>query len=222
MAGGRMSKASNNSPSLAEVISMGVDFHLMQVNTMMPGIVQSYDASTQTAMVQPAIMKVYEEGGAQELPQVKALVHFPATQTAWVKLPLAQGDRGMLIFAQRSLDEWWASGGVVDPGDTVKFSMNDAVFVPGLNDKSNAITPKGAANSMEIAYGNLWVELTAAGLCRVKNSSTDLYTVLNNILSHLQALTTTNCVVGSPVALNPATVAQLVADQLALGEILSP
>lgn len=64
------------------------------------------------------------------------------------------------------------------------------------------------------------IELDNTGKIRVLNESKSLKTVLDSILSHLAALTTINCVSGSPVTLSPATIAQLNADKADLALLL--
>lgn len=54
-------------------------------------------------------------------------------------LPVAVGDTGLLIFSDRSLDVWLATGGIVDPGDDRRHALSDAVFVPGLRPFSSPL-----------------------------------------------------------------------------------
>lgn len=207
---------SSNSPGLNEVIEMTVDYILNDVHTCMPGQVVSYDASKQTATVQPAIKRVIN-GVAQPMPQIHNVpVVTPATSGAWLLVPVSAGDNVLLHFSGRSIDQWWQHGGQVDPQNPAKFSLTDCIAVPGLNPSTSPISRKGSPSSVELANGAGWLEITPAGKFKLTNGAQELLTVLDNVLSHLIGLSTTNAIVGSPCLLSPATIEQLTADQLQL------
>lgn len=123
-------------PQLAELLSAVLEHRLSQVHVCMPGIVESYDATKQTASVRPAIKNVIVTGafsGEQELefpviPDVP--VCHPRAGAWFVHLPLSAGDTVMLHFAERSLDQWRALGGVQNPLDLRKHDLSDAIAVP--------------------------------------------------------------------------------------------
>src|SRR5699024_8745233 len=53
-------------------------------------------------------------------------------------MPLQSGDGVLLIFADRSLDEWKRSGGPVAPADRRQHELTDAIAVPSLLPFSDA------------------------------------------------------------------------------------
>lgn len=213
-----MSEASCLTPGFLETVNLAIDRILLEVHTSMPGKIVSYDRSKQTATVQPALkVKYADQAEAQPLPEIQNVpVIFPSVAGGWMLLPMAAGDNVDLHFAERSIDQWFENGGVVDPMIPAKFQLTDCIATPGLNPSNAAIVPKGAATSIEIATAGGWIEITATGKFKITNGSVELLTVLDSILTHLIALSTTNAVVGSPCLLSLATIAQLTADQVQL------
>jgi hypothetical protein len=110
-------------PSLAEVIRRAVRKAVLALHTAMPGKVVSYNATANTADVQPLVKwqdflpgqlrSVFE---MPVLPDV--LVCHPRSSGRGMHLPLAAGDLVLLIFCSRSLVGWRSGSAtrVADPG----------------------------------------------------------------------------------------------------------
>lgn len=126
------------SPSLAEVISSAISGALEGVHTALPAKVVRYDASTQQADVQPLVKAAYtdEEGERQvaSLPVVASVPVVMLTAGGFTfTVPVQNGNTGLLVFAEASLDRWLAgTGGEVDPEIDVRHGLSDGVFLPGL------------------------------------------------------------------------------------------
>lgn len=129
---------SGRTPRTSEVLQRILDDFAVDLHTACPGTVESYDATTQTAVVKPAIKRVGREGFDQER-IVDELPSIPAVPVAWLRaggyfltFPLAAGDSGLLVFSQRPMGSWRDSGQVSDPGDEGTHTIAGAVFFPGL------------------------------------------------------------------------------------------
>lgn len=159
-------------PSLAEVIRMGIDQILANIHTALPGRIESYDQSTGLAKVKPLLKRKYAtDSAATELPVISGVpVVFPRTANAWVRIPVAAGDTVLLVFAERSIDLWLEKGGTVDPEKPERFSLNDAIAIPGLFPSQEAISPNGAATSLEVACGSAYMEITSTGQVKINAS----------------------------------------------------
>jgi hypothetical protein len=155
--------------SLTALINSALDAALSDLHTHLPGRVESYDPATGLASVVPLLKRKYAaDDAAIELPVIPGVpVMHPRAGNAWVKLPIAAGDMVLLEFSERSLDRWLEKGGVVDPEDPAKFSLNDAVAYPGLYPKPSALAQKGATTSLEIVNGNTVIEITAGGTVKI-------------------------------------------------------
>lgn len=125
----------SRSPTLAEVVRRAMDHRLSTVHVAMPAIVQSYDAATQTCAVKPAILQQILNGDGEEETQAYPVINnVPVAGLrfgSWfIVAPLAQGDSVMLQFAERSIDNWRALGGVQDPVDLRMHDLADAIALP--------------------------------------------------------------------------------------------
>ena len=107
------------------------------LHTALPGIIDSYDTTTQRARVRPALRLVMagalpgEDGAAME----RALaVNVPVVWSAGggytSLMPLNPGDRGMLLFSERGMTEFKTTGAISTPDQSRFFSESDAVFMP--------------------------------------------------------------------------------------------
>jgi hypothetical protein len=109
---------------------------LVDVHTTMPGIVKSFDPKTQSAKVQPAIMRLWRDGGWKALPEcVDCPVQFPRWGNFIITGPVAVGDEGALHFSERSIDNWWARGGVQEQCEMRMHDLSDGFFAPGYSSK---------------------------------------------------------------------------------------
>ncbi len=129
-----------------EAIRVLISRILLGVHTCMPGIVESFtaDGSVVVASVRPAIQQVETIDGVQRMVDIPVIdnvpVVIPYAQSLglMVTIPLAKGDEVMLHFAERSIDNWWASGGVQPPVERRvprKHDFADAICVPGAISK---------------------------------------------------------------------------------------
>jgi len=159
-------------PTLTEVIKKAIDQTLTNIHTNMPGTIESFDANTGLASVRPLFKRKYaEESAGTEYPVVSGVpVIFPRVANAFLRLPVAAGDKVLLVFAERSLDKWKEKGGAVSPGDPAKFALNDAVAIFGLYPKNDPVSANGAATSLEIAVGSSWIEIKTDGSINITAS----------------------------------------------------
>lgn len=115
-----------------------------EINTTIPARIINYDAASRMADVQPSIDKLTADGRSIPAPIIHGVqVRWCSSQSAnaIISMPLAFGDGGMLHFCQRSLDEWLE--GTRLPNDPRTHDLNDAFFVPGV-DQSSELVPAEA------------------------------------------------------------------------------
>jgi len=110
------------------------------VNVCLPASVLSYDEATQTATVR-LVPRFRRQDPAQgnavvpyDPPDVPSVpVAFPGGGDYSITWPLAAGDTGYLVVADRSIDEWKANGGTrTEPQDPRRHYLSDGIFVPGV------------------------------------------------------------------------------------------
>ena len=121
------------------------------VNVALPGTVVKYDAALQKATIRivPCFRrKDPSNGNAVECFRSPDIHNVPV---AWYQttgfsftFPLAVGDTGMLMFMDRSIEEWRDSGKAqTTPEDPRRHSLNDAVFVPSITSFNAPIPSAG-------------------------------------------------------------------------------
>lgn len=146
-------------PQEAEVREM-VERLMSGLCTAIPGVIESFDASTCLATVQPAVrLKSVSFGGQSptvtylDLPPVERVpVVLPHSTGAglFITVPIIEGDQCLLVFAQRSIDNVVGYGGVqnpAEPSDGVPawftelrhHDMTDAICIPSLMCAPHAI-----------------------------------------------------------------------------------
>lgn len=125
-------------PTLEEVISAAISSRLGALHTSMPGRVESYDASTQKATVKPLIQNVEIPLQGEEIVDILPILHdvpviFPRSGGFFISFAIQPGDLVLLVFAERSIDVWvHGQGDDVNPVDTRRHDLSDAVCIPGL------------------------------------------------------------------------------------------
>jgi len=132
----------------AETLRRVLDARLTDLHTALPGRVQSYDATTQTADIEPMIKRGVPTGGEEDevaletlpvLPSVPIL--FPSGGQCFVTFPLAVGDPVLIVFCERDTSQFRGTGAVSDPGVPTMHGLSGAVAIPC------AFGPRSAAMS---------------------------------------------------------------------------
>jgi hypothetical protein len=129
----------SRTPTLAEVIRTALDARLAEVHVSLPARVERYDEVKQLVDVKPLLREaVFDADGVEShvsLPVITNVpVVFPGAGGFRLTFPVAAGDTVLLVFAERSLDQWLSSGGgEADPVDLRQHALSDAVAMPGLH-----------------------------------------------------------------------------------------
>lgn len=141
-------------------------------------------AGPQRVSVQPLLQSLFVSSTTpvnlpilQEVPVV-----MPMGGQYSIQLPIAVGDLGMVVFADRSLDAWLSSdGSIVDPKDSRQHDISDAVFIPGLYPDAKQLTD--ASGNLTLTNGKAQIALTSDGKVSVKNDQNELMDLLNQLVS---------------------------------------
>lgn len=161
---------SNFSPQLEEVLKSAIEQRLVQLHTSMPGVIAKYDPQKQVADVRPAIKRKYPNGEVIELPLLTNVpVAHPRAGKARIHLPLKEGDSVEICFSERSIENWNAKGGIVDPEDPRKHHLSDAYVKPCLypNKEPFSVT---VPDAIEIVNDTAEIFIKADGSVSIKAS----------------------------------------------------
>lgn len=185
-------------PNLTSILKDASRAALMNLHTAMPGIVQAYDPKTQRADIQPVNKRVYEDGSVVDLPLLPAVpVLMPRTKNSWVNLPLAQGDMVLLVFCERSIEQWRLKGGIVDPLDTRTHHLADAIAIPGVFPESTPFA--GHDKNLELVNGLAKVSLDPLGKVTFGNGTIELLGLFDDLISALGTAITNTAIGPQPL-----------------------
>ena len=141
--------------TMAQVISRALDARLADVHVAMPARIERYDAAAQTADCKPLVKRPVVVDGVElveSLPVIPSVpVAFPRAGAWFLSFPIVKGDTVLLIFADRSLDQWLERGGEVDPGDVRTHALDGAIAMVGLYPSRQAL---GSAHAENVVLGN--------------------------------------------------------------------
>lgn len=160
----------NKNPALATLaanIKQGVESRLKNLHTSMPGIIESFDPVTQLASIQPAIKRIFitvDEEKEILVPEnigvlINVPVIFPRGGGFSLTFPVVKGDECLLVFCERSIDNWHETGGIKRPGARRFHSLSDATAFVGMSSKPNKI-PNYDAENVQLKKDDGKVSLT--------------------------------------------------------------
>ena len=204
-----MDQSNIQTPSLEIVIKEIAKAQDLQLHTSFPAKIKTYDPDTQKASIIPLYLKrlflfgsgvpVLTQENINDVSSIEDPIVIPGVPVHWpsvnnrktfIHLPLKAGDLGMAICCERSLDKWLASVGT-DPlanDDFRHHHLSDAWFVPGISTFRAPISGCSADN-ITIKNDQLTIEITPEGKISISNLTTDLVTVLSDLLATLKSAT---------------------------------
>jgi hypothetical protein len=209
-----------------DVQNFHADNILLATNCHQLGTIQSFDASTQTASATidyPKTINVFDEVSGNTIQKVVTYppladcpVRFAFGSKGGFTEPVKKGDKCMILFNDRDMDLWF-TGVVGKPVNSNRLHhFSDALILVGFNPKTLAIQNFDNTRPMIRDFsGQTIIGLSADGSrVNIENSAQNLGTILQSLISHIQALT----IVGSSVS--PASVALLAQDAANLEALL--
>lgn len=175
----------DRSPTWPEVIESFISARGAETWTAAPGLIQGYDAATQTADIQIATKQGYfDEAGERQTERLAVLTGTPIVFVGSITHPVRTGDSVLVVFCSASLDKWKAFGGEVDPGDERRNTLSDGVAFHGLRARpdARASVPEDAV----VVWADDEIRLggpTADKAVVVQTALDDFDTALNSVIS---------------------------------------
>lgn len=160
--------------TMADVLDRSMSWILQNVHTALPGIIEKYDAVTAKADVSPALRKRWTSDGITtqvDMPVITNVpVIWPRTSKGAITFPLEKGDGVLLIFSERSIDNWLSKGGKSDQTDSRMFDLSDAIAIPGLFALSESIENANSTD-LQIKFGSGVILVKSGGQVDVNNGN---------------------------------------------------
>lgn len=145
--------------------------NLEKLHTAIPGRITKV-VGTGTVNVQPTLRRTLRDGTTETLPVIPNVpVWFPRGGGASITWPISKGDGCLLVFSERSLDEWKISGDAT-ASDPRKHALADAVAFVGLSaggEGSDDLTLTQGDSAIVVSDDA--VTMTAGGVTMTLNSS---------------------------------------------------
>lgn len=167
--------------TLTHTLGFVLQQRLKDVHTAMPGIVETYDADTKRARVQPAIRIALTDGTTtRRSPLINVPVVFPSGGRYTLLFPVDAGDTVLIVFSQRGLAAFKRAFQEADPTLGHLFDPSDGVALPGFGALSvTPATRTGAALQTEDGATSVRidgddVEIVAPGRISVRAPRIDL------------------------------------------------
>lgn len=170
---------------------------LSRVNTNMPGRITKWEPKLKRASVQPLI----QDNAGATLPictNVPVIFLSGAGGKAIFSLPVEVGDGCLLLYSQRSLDNWLSSGDISRPGAKWRFSETDGLAIVGLESFSNPI-PAHPTDVM-IRFDKMEVRLQPGNKIAIGVGGVELLDLLDQTLSALLQSTTATMLGAQPLS----------------------
>lgn len=212
-----MSDLSQKDASLSEVMRSIINTVVLEMYFCLPAKIEFYDPLTQYADVQVQLLEGYNDGSTSPIPVIPNVpVKHPRANdgAAFIHMPLKPGDDCILVFSQRSLDNWKTQGGMTDPADNRKCHLSDAFALIGGSAFPDAFAPT-TTDSIEIVNGQTSVIVHPDGKFEAKNSTAELIDLIDQITEQISITNetlsedTVNTVFGPQKLLNFETYANI-------------
>ena len=131
------------------------------LNTAIPATIESYDAPTRRATVQPAIYLVRGDELVRQAPVANVPVMLPSMGGYTVSMDIETGDPVMLIVSQRDMTRWKERYVESAPGAGVMV-MRDAVAIPGFGPRTYTPANEGGI-AIQSDDGSRYVRIESDG-----------------------------------------------------------
>ncbi len=132
------------------------------VHTCMPGTVLSFDAGSCRASVKPTLKFYTADDRVLDYPVISGVpVFMPHAGSAQITYPVKAGDSCLIVFSERSIDEWLGEGNE-DNHDPRQFDMTDGFCFVGMMP-----TQSISADNVEVINGGTSISLTPGGTINI-------------------------------------------------------
>lgn len=154
----------------------------LDMSCAMPGTIQSFNSAVQSATISINMKRLFT-GLPKNYP---LLVDVPVVCLggggARLTFPIAAGDGCLVVFSDRDIDAWWATGTTGSiPNSPRTHNISDGFAIVGLRSKVGALANYSA--DAELAYNGGFVDVNAK--VGIGNASTTLLIALDAVMTAL-------------------------------------
>lgn len=190
-------------PEFSDVMALQKTDVFASLNCVKVGKITAFDGTKKTAKIQILFKRQYPNGTAASYPVLLDCPVFTLQGGGgYVQMPVAVGDHCIVLFSDRSLDEWYQNGAEAVPSFPRLHDISDGIAIVGLNPLSNSgpVTPTNKVvisyqgTSLSLASGGVTFDGTgtaeidlSAGIVTIRNATISLLTLMNNFITLLES-----------------------------------
>jgi len=176
-------------PGLAQILRTAIRARQADIRTACPGIVISYDATTQTCSCKLAVRIPDVNGIPQELPPLTDVpVKWQRGGGFFCSMPLASGDAGLIVFSEVDFSAWRVSGEVSDATQERRHGLY-AYFLPGGGDDAHHIANASADHMVCGKDGGQLIRIKSDGV-ELGAAASDFVALAGLVKARLDAIQT--------------------------------
>ena len=160
--------------------------------------VESFDSSNQTVRASMVYQKTFydqtQTGKFEERQEdYPLLIDCPAVVLKGgafsIKMPIKKGDECLVIFNDRSIDQWFATGSNKRLDSNRLHAFNDAIVLVGLSSSVNSLT---GYQPDKMILGNGTTEIALGERVSIKNGTSNLKQILTDLITAVGMATNVN------------------------------
>jgi phage baseplate assembly protein gpV len=147
---------------------------LKNLNCVKIGTIKSYNATLQEVTVQIAFTQVtsISPGGVKTFAQYPLLlnvpIQYPSGGGFTLTFPIAAGDECVVLFNDRSIDNWLAQGAGQPPNIGRVHDLSDGIAIVGIRNNTRALTGVSTTTTqLRNDDGDTYVEVAGGGVINV-------------------------------------------------------
>ena len=186
----------NKTPSLAEFVKKAFRKEALEIHVSVPGKIKEYDGDTQRATVVPLLKKKWNNSSStlSDLPILNNVpVHCLSANNrkTFIHMPIKKGDLGMIMFCDRSIDNYLSSS--PQEGTEIKpifhnsprhHDLSDAWFIPGILPFKVALQ-NITTDDIIIKNDNTKITIFPNGKISIENDTYELIETLSTLVENL-------------------------------------
>ena len=155
----------DRTPTFSQVIRNALDQRVAHLRVAMPGRIEAFDATKQTADVLPLLSDLIINAEGEERTESHPVISSVPVQFAGgsgyaATFPVAVGDPCLLVFCDRSIDTWFARGAVDLSNDGRTHDLTDCVAILGVRAEPGKLAEFDTARAV---FGNKGPRVAADG-----------------------------------------------------------
>lgn len=168
-----LNKSDSSTNFFEQLLETYTDTRLADLRVALPGLIENFDESQQTASVFPAIKQEIDQIDGTRIKRTLPLIEnvpviFPRSGEYAITFPLNKGDTGLLVFSDRCIDNFVIEGNIQTQEVRRMHALSDAMFIPGLvgirqalpafNTSALEIRNKSGNTVISLENGNINIE----------------------------------------------------------------